>query len=383
MQKTKRKRRTIKIKNKRRFITAGSILLIILLALMAVVYEGVKVPDQVSGLAADTCYAGMRIHWGEVSRADGYHIRIVDSAGNEVVDEITDEGETTYTLTDYKHDQNYEVTVSAYKRGKIAGKVKEGKTSEPLIASYDSSKFAQKIPVLTYHKIVPTGTEFETGLLITEETFDQQMKYLHDNGFTTLTPEEFYEWHAGKKEFPVKTVMVTFDDGFYGTYHLAYPIIKKYGQAATVFCIGKNINNTTDPFDPTDRKDHYIGKDVIEMMREEYPRFTFESHTFDLHRRRKGKKPAESFTYEQFMEDCAKNEPYGFKYIAYPWGTYSETMQNAIRDSGYKMAFTYGPFYYSKRTDDTFAVNRIKINGTKPLEDFIKIVNGEMSKYDQ
>ena len=89
------------------------------------------------------------------------------------------------------------------------------------------NKNAERIPILTYHKIVPAGTEFETSLLIAEDTFDEQMKYLHDNGFTTLTLDEFYDWYKGDIEVPEKSVVVTFDDGYYGTYYLAYPIIKK------------------------------------------------------------------------------------------------------------------------------------------------------------
>ena len=88
------------------------------------------------------------------------------------------------------------------------------------------TKNAEKIPILTYHKIVPEGTEFSNGLLIAADTFDKEMKYLHDNGYTTLTLDEFYDWYTGKTEVPEKSVVVTFDDGYYGAYHLAYPIIK-------------------------------------------------------------------------------------------------------------------------------------------------------------
>lgn len=209
------------------------------------------------------------------------------------------------------------------------------------------------------------------------------MKFLHDNGFTTLTLDEFRQWHAGKREVPPRSCVVTFDDGFYSTYYLAYPIIRKYDQAAVVFCIGKNTAGVTDPFieDPSDKKNHYAREDVIKKMRREYPKFAFESHTYDMHNRVNGRKPAVSYSYEQIMEDCKKNEPFGFTYLAYPWGTYSDTMQQAVKDSGYKMAFAYRPFYYATREDDPFAVNRIKISGKIPLEEFISIVAGEAENY--
>ena len=240
----------------------------------------------------------------------------------------------------------------------------------------NNMKPVTEIPILAYHKIVPTGTDFESGLLIAEDDFDAQMKYLHDNGFTTLTLDEFYDWYQGK-DVPEKSVVITFDDGFYGTYYIAYPIIKKYEQAATVFCIGKNIKDTTDEWDPKADKDHYIGLDVIENMRKEYPRFTFESHTYDMHNKIDGKHPVKVLTYDQMMEDIKKNERCGFKYLAYPWGDHNDTIKKALKDSGYKMAFNYRPFYYATRDDDMYAINRIKISGKIKMKDFKRIVNLE------
>ena len=245
-----------------------------------------------------------------------------------------------------------------------------------------TDKPAEKIPVLTYHKIVPAGTEFKSGLLIAEDTFDAEMKYLHDKGFTTLTLDEFYDWYRGEIDVPEKSVVITFDDGYYGTYYLAYPIIKKYDQAATVFCIGHHIDDVTAEWDENAGKDHYIGADVIEKMRQEYPRFSFESHTFDMHRKIDGKHPVDVFTYDQMKEDTEKNEPFGFSYLAYPWGDNNDTFRQVLADSGYKMAFGYKPYYYALRSDDQYAVNRIKISGKMKMDEFKKIVNGRSGKHD-
>ena len=234
---------------------------------------------------------------------------------------------------------------------------------------------AEKIPILTYHKIVPADEEFETSLLIAEDTFDEQMKYLKDNGYTTLTPDEFYAWYTGTGTAPEKSVLVTFDDGYYGTYYLAYPIIKKYGLAATVFCMGHHIEDTTQAWDPNAEKDYYIGMDVIENLRKEYPKFSFESHTYDMHRKIDGKHPVDVYTYDQMIEDIDKMKPYGFNYLAYPWGDYNETMEKALEDSGYKMAFSYGDNYYAVRQDDQYAVHRIKISGKMDMDKFKKIVS--------
>ena len=250
-------------------------------------------------------------------------------------------------------------------------------------ADQDASDVATVVPVLAYHKIVASGIEFENNTLIAEDTFDSQMKYLHDNGFTTLTMDEFYDWYTGKIEVPKKSVLITFDDGYYGVYHLAYPIIKKYDMAATVFCIGHHIaeEGKTDDWSTELEPNHYIGSDKIEEVRAEYPKFEFESHTYDMHRKVDGKHPVDVFTYEQMVEDIDKNAEYDFHYLAYPWGDYNDTIKKALADKGYKMAFNYGQNYYATRQDDQYAVNRIKISGKMKLKKFKKIVNQQSEEH--
>ena len=151
-----------------------------------------------------------------------------------------------------------------------------------------------------------------------------------------------------------------------------------------MFLIGDNTEDVTHPYTPDEDgdKNHYVGKDVIDQVREEYPRFEFESHTYDMHNRVDGKEPALVYSYDQIMDDIKKNEKFEFRYLAYPCGDYSETIQKALKDSGYKMAFAYRPFYYALRSDDTYAVNRIKISGKMGMDKFIRIVNGESTEHD-
>lgn len=345
--------------------------------------RGVLKPGKVGGVKADAVYAGITLSWEEARRADGYVI--YENQGGTYVKAGQTEGRDAceYMVKDAARDETHEYCVAAYNYSRMSNKNFEGEPSEEISAIYDSSQYAQKIPVLAYHQIMPAGHTSDSGLLIAEDKLEEQLKYLSDNGFKTLTLDEFYQWYKGKKEFPVKTVVFTFDDGFDAVYWLGYPLFKKYDMAATVFCIGKNTAGVTDSFEGrNDDKNHYIRMDVIEKTRKEYPKFAFESHTYDMHSRIDGVKPAKAFTYEQDMEDCRKNEQFGFRYLAYPWGTYTETFQKAVKDSGYKMAFAYRPYYYATRDDDQYAVNRIKISGKMKMENFIKTVNLEKEDYN-
>ena len=376
--KSKRNRK----KKQRLYLLAGTAALVVLVMMLVLTVQGYKKLSPASGVQVDPTYSALNVSWESIPGADGYYVYATQGEATELVGETEGKDSCSYAFKDYTRDQKYEISVVGYKKKLIGGGKREGKLSEPISVVYDSTQYAQQIPILTYHKIIPAGREFKSSLLIAADTFDKQMKYLHDNGFTTITPEEFYEWHEGKKEFPVKTCMITFDDGFAEVYYLAYPIIRKYGLSATLFCIGHHIEDTTEAYDPDAEDAQYIGRDAIEEVRKEYPDFVMESHTYAMHSRVNGKKPAVAFTYDQIMEDCELNKPFGFKYLAYPWGTYSETMQQALKDSGYKMAFTYDPFYYATRDDDPYAVNRIKINGKIAFDKFVRIVNIQERQYD-
>ncbi|MBQ6400859.1 MAG: polysaccharide deacetylase family protein [Firmicutes bacterium] len=376
-----------KLRRKVLLLLAAVIALAVIFGLFwsGVIFQGLLKPGKAENLSAKVRYADVTLSWDKAKNADGYII--YEKKGDEdpvMVGKAIGGKDCSYAVEDYTKDEPHEYFITAYKYNRFRDRDFEGEPSDTVTAEYDSSKYAQKIPILAYHQVLPAGRKASTGLAIPADRFDEQMRFLHDNGFTTLTLDEFRQWHAGKLEVPPKSCVVTFDDGFYGTYYLAYPIIKKYDQAAVVFCIGKNTAGVTDPYteDPADKKNHYVREDVINKVRKEYPKFAFESHTYDMHNRVDGKKPAVSFSYDQIMEDCKKNEPFGFTYLAYPWGTYSDTMQQAVKDSGYKMAFAYRPFYYATRDDDTYAVNRIKINGDIPIEEFIEVVNGNAEKYN-
>ena len=115
--------------------------------------------------------------------------------------------------------------------------------------------------------------------------------------------------------------------------------------------------------------------DAIEEARRDYPDFQYESHTFNMHKKINGEHPVDVFTKEEMEEDVKANERFGFTYLAYPWGDYNSTMQEVLKENGYKMAFGYEePFYYATRNDDRYAVNRVRISGTIPMRKFKKIV---------
>jgi len=81
------------------------------------------------------------------------------------------------------------------------------------------------IPVFVYHTIDPI-------------LFESHLQYLKDNGYSTLSINEFYESIVNSKTAEnKKTILLTIDDARSSVWRYAYPLLKKYQMHSTVFVI--------------------------------------------------------------------------------------------------------------------------------------------------
>ncbi|GHD71124.1 polysaccharide deacetylase family protein [Vogesella fluminis] len=93
-------------------------------------------------------------------------------------------------------------------------------------------KQAKAIPVLMYHHVSPCP-----GLVtVSPQTFEHNMRWLAENGWTTLRCDDLAGFLAGRP-LPDKSVLVTFDDGYLDNWVYAHPVLQRYGQQATLFTI--------------------------------------------------------------------------------------------------------------------------------------------------
>ena len=81
-----------------------------------------------------------------------------------------------------------------------------------------------EIPVFTLHSVEPTR-------------FEEQLEYLSRNGYQTADADHLYEFIAGIKPVPERTIVLTFDDGWRNLWEVVYPLLKKYKFQAISFII--------------------------------------------------------------------------------------------------------------------------------------------------
>lgn len=222
-------------------------------------------------------------------------------------------------------------------------------------------KNEKQVAVLGYHSVLPAKLNSSTnGMVIDLELFEEHLKLLKKKNYDTLTLDEFTCWMQKKCDKKHKSVLITFDDGYYDNYQYAFDLLKKYKMNAVVFIIGDNTEKSAEGF---------LNKETIEKCKKEYPNIEFASHTYNLHF--KSEK-----TYEQIDLDAKKmKEIIDTKYIAYPFGDYNQEYIKALKDNGYELAFTFGPEYRKADiSDNIFAVPRLSIsNDVSTLKLYLRL----------
>lgn len=243
-------------------------------------------------------------------------------------------------------------------------KANEGVSDKPQINKKKEREFAgvnikyndRSLPVLMYHSIA-----YEEGneLRIPKENFREQMKYLKDNNYTTLTLDELYSFFISNKPIPEKSVVITFDDGYKDNYENAYPILKEFGFNATIFVITGAIDNEKD----------YLTLNQLKEL--EQNGIAIESHTV-------AHEQLDKIPYEKQLDTLTKSKKYleqtlgkEIKYIGYPFGRWNSNTIMAAKEAGYTMAFTTDSGW-SNKIQDIYALNRVYISADHRLDDFTK-----------
>ena len=84
-------------------------------------------------------------------------------------------------------------------------------------------------PILEYHQVTdePLDPDFEVYNVPPEE-FAAQLDYLQQNGYTTITLQDFMRASHGKSTLPEKPIVLTFDDGYEDNYRNMLPILENH-----------------------------------------------------------------------------------------------------------------------------------------------------------
>lgn len=235
--------------------------------------------------------------------------------------------------------------------------------------TYAFIRFDDGIAILGYHHVVSDAEKKEYYkhdiYVMGESDFEEQMKYLADHHYKTLTMDELYAYYEKKLEVPRNTVVLTFDDGLASFNDTIKPILEKYDLQATCFVIGKK---TLKPSPKVAGKYSYLGKD--ELVDDDNVQYF--SHTYNLHHKSfLFLKQMETVAYDTIVDDFQSNEGIvSSDYFAFPYGRTSSNAKKALHTQNVKLAFGYGENRKMIRGDDPYLLPRFIMYDFLTLQEF-------------
>ena len=173
------------------------------------------------------------------------------------------------------------------------------KAAAAMVSAVKDSREEVQLPVLMYHGL--TDDASETGdYFITAETLEADLQWLADHGYTAVTFEQLADYAENGAMLPEKPVLLTFDDGYYNNYSLAFPLLKAYNVPAVISVIGSEADLWTGQLQRPEKGSITWGEaaDMADSGLAEIG-----SHTYDLHRNAEGgRKGADKLPGEDFEE---------------------------------------------------------------------------------
>jgi peptidoglycan/xylan/chitin deacetylase (PgdA/CDA1 family) len=220
-----------------------------------------------------------------------------------------------------------------------------------------------KVPILMYHDVAPWpafSTNLTRSLTVQPEEFDKEMDYLYMNGYTPITLKELNLIWQRQEVMPPKPIVLTFDDGDYGVYKYAYPVLEKYKFKSILFLITKYVKYHT----------HFYMQryEIEEMMKSGL--FEIGSHTVDHVNLARISPEKALFELQQSKEDIKNYLNYDATSFCYPSGGFDSQVLEYVQECGYTMATTELPGT-ANQNQDHLLLRRIRIDGRENISIFI------------
>lgn len=237
----------------------------------------------------------------------------------------------------------------------ITGDTASSKQKEPItetIADAATILARRQIPILCYHQIrdyKPTDSKTARDYIVPPAVFREQMKTLADSGYTTILPDELYNYLAAGKPVPEKAIMLTFDDTDLEQFTVAVPEMKQHNFKGVFFIMTVSLG-----------RPRYMSREQVKELSDEGN--IIGSHTWDHHNVKKYTEPDWITQIEKPSKQLAAITGKPINYFAYPFGLWNTAAIPELKKRGFRAAFQLS----EKRdeNDPLFTIRRIIVPGS-------------------
>ena len=214
-----------------------------------------------------------------------------------------------------------------------------------------AATLSARIPVLMYHLISENGGRFA----VTPAQLHEQMSWLRDNGYSSLTPSDLIKAIEHGIPLPAKPIMITVDDG-YASDVLFAEIVTSYGFRP-VFFWPNYAKLSADEMRWLASLGEACGHTVS------HPRLREMGWSAQLDEIAPNKAWIEGILGEPIT--C----------FAYPFGAYDQNSTDVVAYSGYQIAFDAWGVHSVVGTLDRYHISRKEIDGGYDLATFEAVIS--------
>lgn len=218
------------------------------------------------------------------------------------------------------------------------------------------------------------------------DVFESHLRWLKENGYTTLTVRELTSIMQGEREAPEKAVCITFDDGERSLLDYGLPLLQKYDMKATLFLVTGHVG------------EKWKGLDMMSWAEiaqlQSSGRVTIESHSHDMHYKVKtphgGMAPVHQYWAPENDPDAPtgrvlddlrrsrkeieyhlRTEPVA---VAWPYGFGNARLDHLARMAGFSSTFSLQAGATRPEADSSWHIRRYTITARTTVQLLAKMV---------
>jgi peptidoglycan/xylan/chitin deacetylase (PgdA/CDA1 family) len=215
------------------------------------------------------------------------------------------------------------------------------------------------VPIILYHRI--DVSPIDSRYYVKPEKFEEQMKLLHDWGYTSITTSMLIDAINNGASLPPRPILLTMDDGNLDNYTNVFPIMQKYGFTGVLYIVGNYIG----------AKDYMTVDQILEMHNAGWEVGSHSMNHFDL-----TKLEPDPLRYEVVGSRKALEEKLGVPVLtfAYPFGAYNDSAVDYIKFAGYIGAMGASGYSPAQGKWNLYDLQRAEIKGSEDAKTFTRFL---------
>lgn len=205
------------------------------------------------------------------------------------------------------------------------------------------------VPIIMYHSVLKSKSG---KYIVHPETLENDLKYIKDHGYTTITMTDLINFVYSTVALPEKPIIITFDDGHYNNLTYVLPLLEQYDMVAVISIVGEYTDRYSKSNEANPNYSYLRWCDINDLIKTN--RIEFQNHTYNMHSMSNGrngcmKKKTESLeSYQNTLsENLTKlqnefNENTGYipNTFTYPFGAVSNASFDVIKELGFKASLS-------------------------------------------